>query len=124
MSMADNDSPVKKKKYEKPSITDPETGRSGPRTNYGPVGATGCSAGDVGSACEDGNSPSGPPEACSEGNTPKVLNCGAGTSADDVCMNGTDANRGCSTGTRFAGDCENGDQPQGGICNAGGGLGS
>ena len=119
MDMADNGSLFKKKRYEKPSITDPETGRPGVRSNYGPVGTTGCSFGDIGSACVNGDSPSGPPGACSFGNAPKVLNCGAGTSANDICQNGTDANSGCNTGTRVAGDCLTGDTPQGAICDTG-----
>ena len=117
--MANDSSPIKKKRYEKPSITDPETGRSGPRTNYGPVGTTGCSHGDIGSACVDGNSPSGPPKACNNGSIPKRLNCSAGTSAEDNCMNGTDAIRGCSTGANVAGDCTSGDTPQGATCSTG-----
>jgi hypothetical protein len=122
--MANDSSQIRKKRYKRPSITDPETGRAGPRIGCGPVGKTGCSFGDVGSACVDGNSPSGPGTACASGNTPKVLNCGAGTSADDACQNGTDANSDCNTGTRVVGDCMSGNQPQGLICDAGGGLGS
>ena len=119
MTMADNSSPIKKKKYERPSITDPETGRPGVRSNYGPVGTTGCSFGDIGSACVNGDSPSGPSGACSFGNTPKVMNCSAGTTADATCNNGTDANTGCNTGTRVASDCLSGDTPQGAICDTG-----
>jgi len=123
MIMANATSPFKKKRYEKPSITDPETGRSGPGLNYGPVGATGgCSFGDIGSACVNGNRPHGTPTNCHTGGSPKVLNCGAGTSADDACLNGTDANHGCSTGTRVASDCLNGTTPQGIICNSGDGV--
>ena len=122
MTMDNTGSPFKKKRYEKPSITDPETGRSGLRTNYGPVGATGCSFGDVGSACANGDSPSGATGACSFGNTPKLLNCSAGTSAGDNCLNGTDATSGCNTGTRVANDCLSGNTPQGAICDSGSGV--
>jgi len=120
--MADDKKPAGKKRYEKPSITDPETGRTGPRINYGPVGATGCSFGDIGSACVNGNSPSGTPTACSSGSTPKILNCSAGTSAGNDCLSGTDAITGCNTGTRVAGDCLSGDTPQGAICATGTGV--
>ena len=108
-----------KKKYEKPSIMDPETGRSEPRMNYGPVGATGgCSFGDVGSACANGSSPSRLPNACHVGNTPKVLNCSAGTSASNSCLSGTDATTGCDTGTRDTSFCQNGATAQG-SCDTG-----
>ena len=120
--MTNDSSPFKKKRYEKPSITDPETGRPGPRTNYGPVGLTGCSYGDIGSACVNGDSPSGPHKACNNGAIPNRLNCGAGTSAGDDCLNGTDAIRACSTGTRVAGDCTSGDSPQGAVCDTGTGV--
>jgi len=122
MDMADNGSLFKKKRYEKPSITDPETGRPGVRSNYGPVGTTGCAYGDVGSACVNGDIPSGPIGSCSSGNTPKILNCGTGTSADATCQNGTDANHGCSTGTQVMGDCLSGDTPQGATCSTGIGV--
>ena len=118
MIMANDSSPVKKKRYEKPSITDPETGRSGPRTNYGPVGTTGCSYGDIGSACVNGTIPSGPPGACNAGNTPNKLDCLAGTSAGRYCYNGTDAIKQCDLGTRVEGNCASGAQPAG-RCNTG-----
>ena len=108
-----------KKRYEKPSITDPETGRPGVRTNYGPVGATGgCSFGDIGSACVNGSSPQGSPTSCNVGHTPTVLNCNTGTSAGDACVSGNDAVGGCNTGLRDASFCQNGSAAQA-SCNTG-----
>ena len=109
-----------KKKYEKPSITDPETGRAS-RMNYGPVGGTGCSFGEVGSACVNGDSPQGTPTSCNAGGSPSTLNCGTGTSAGDNCQSGTDATTGCSNGTRDISFCQNGTSAQG-TCHSGAGV--
>lgn len=116
--MTDNEKKASKKKYEPPSITGPESAGAH-RRGFVPVGATGCSPGDIGSACADGSDPSGGPESCSDGNTPLVLNCSSGTNAGDNCYNGTDAIAGCDTGTRVAGDCISGVEPMGAVCDTG-----
>ena len=101
----DNNMTMKKKKYEKPSITDPETGRAG-RRDYGPVGATGCSYGDIGSACVNGTSPKG--NHCHVGGSPTILNCTPGSKAGNTCHTGTNAIGGCSIGSRDTSFCQNG----------------
>ena len=117
-NMANADKPYQKKKYEKPSITDPETGRSGPRINYGPVGATSCAYGAIGSACVNGNSPQIKHPGCNQGGSPRILNCSTGTAAGSNCLSGTDATTGCNTGTRDTSFCQNGSTAQG-TCSTG-----
>ena len=119
--MDNGGAPFKKKRYEKPSITDPETGRSGPQMNYGPVGASNCSFGDIGSACVNGNKPHATGNSCRSGGTPRVLNCSTGTTAGDQCLSGTDATTGCDTGTRDTTFCQNGSTAQG-TCSTGTGV--
>ncbi len=104
-----------KKKYVPPLVTDPESGKPG----FTPMGATGCSSGDIGSACSNGTEPQGGPAKCQQGNQPQTLNCNNGTTALESCLNGTDAVINCDIGSSFPGDCTRGSTPLGPMCGSG-----
>lgn len=108
--MAKKESPLRKKKYESPSIIDPASGLKG-GANFVPLGTTGCTYGDVGSTCANGTAPQGGASKCTVGGQPEILNCNTGTSAGDNCINGTDAQVGCDVGTSVLGDCTSGITP-------------
>ena len=116
--MAKENKPINRKKYEPPSITGPEYGTK-EGANFVPLGATGCSFGDIGSACATGIEPQGGPSKCNVGSQPAILNCGAGTTAGEDCLSGTDALIGCDIGTGVLGDCTKGTSPLGPTCSQG-----
>jgi len=106
---------MKKKKYEPPLVTNPELGKPG----FTPLGATGCTFGDIGSACANGTEPQGGPTKCGVGNQPDVLDCVTGTTAGDTCRTGTDPIGNCNNGVSFAGDCVRGTTPLSDLCARG-----
>ena len=116
--MTNNALPKKKKRYEPPSITSPESD-SGRGSSFHPAGVTGCSYGNYGATCANGTEPQGSPASCNAGGSPSVLNCDTGTSAGNDCAAGTDAFTACSTGTSVQSDCTNGTTPLGANCTAG-----
>lgn len=116
--MTKENKPLNKKKYEPPSITGPESGAKG-EANFVPLGATGCNYGDIGSACANGIEPQGGPTKCGVGSQPEILNCSAGTTAGEACVNGTDALTSCDVGTAVLGDCTRGNGPLGPACASG-----
>lgn len=113
--MAKEGKPSGRKKYEPPAITGPEYGTKG-EADFVPLGATGCSYGDIGSACATGTEPQGGPSRCSVGSQPEILNCSAGFTAGENCVSGTDALVGCDVGTAVLGDCMRGKSPLGPLC--------
>ena len=116
--MTKENKPLGKKKYEPPSITGPGSGAKG-GSNFVPLGATGCSYGDIGSACASGGEPQGGPAKCGVGSQPEILDCVAGTTAGDSCANGIDALTACDVGTAVLGDCTRGKSPLGPLCSTG-----
>lgn len=116
--MTKNDKPLGKKKYEPPSIMSPGGAAKG-EPGFVPLGATGCSYGDIGATCANGIEPQGGPSKCGVGSQPEILNCNTGTSAGDSCINGTDAQGGCDVGTAVLGDCLRGITPLGPTCGTG-----
>lgn len=104
-----------KKRYEKPLVTDPESGKSA----FIPLGSTACASGDIGSACGAGTEPQGGPTKCVRGNNPFTSECLSGSRADNDCMTGQEANYKCDVGISVANDCTRGTTPQGPICQSG-----
>ena len=102
-----------KKKYERPLITNPESGDRG----FIPLGATGCVSGGVGSACASGTEPQA--TRCGVGSSPTLLNCVTGSSAGNNCGTGADAITSCDVGVSVQADCTRGSTPLGPTCGKG-----
>ena len=110
--------PKRKKRYEPPSMTGPESD-GGKGANLSPAGVTGCSYGAFGATCANGTQPQGTPASCNAGGEPEVQNCETGTTAGAACITGNDAIQDCNTGVRVQGDCLGGTTPVGPICDTG-----